>query len=172
MTDVLPDNDAIAELRAEEERHTPLARLRERREAIAQQRTTVIPVPGYGGELALVIKPIKWDDAKRIALRVEKSKSHRKELMAQADTVIAATESIVIRDPDTGEVSPLDPGADAITFASPELGAALGFQAGSAREAVFQVFNNDIAVASVSSEISEWSAASGDDADEEFLGES
>lgn len=155
-----------------EPRFTPLERLRERREAIARERTTVMPVPGYGGELALVVRPVKWDDAKRIALRTERSKSSRKELYAQADTIIAATESIVIRDPETGSVSPLDPRADAVTFGSPELGEALGFQAGTAREAVFAVFSNDIAVSSVSSDITEWSAASGDDADEEFLGES
>ncbi len=173
MEDVLDGLEPAEGTAASSAQGSALARLRERREAIAAERTEVFPVPGYGGELALVARPISWDDAKKVAVRVEKSKSNRKELLAQMDTIILATSEIVLRDPETGKTMPLDPESDTpATFATEVVDKVLGFTANTARERVSLLFNNDLAVSRVCNEINEWMSESGDEVNKEFLGES
>src|SRR5437868_7015890 len=86
---------------------TVLDQLKQRREAIAEDRAQHFDVPGYGGLLTVRMKPVSWDRLKQIGVAAEKDRDPRKELFAQANTIIAGTMELMVRSVAGEEPKPL-----------------------------------------------------------------
>jgi hypothetical protein len=200
---VTGDNAGIAEARAAMEEEAALAPsgsgntlldgLRRLRDEAGSQRHEDFPVPGYRGRVVIraVYSSDLWDRFKVIAKRVEKSKSQRKELYAQADSIVLATEQImVIKD---GEPRPLgeafpefvptpedrempiswgDPVlCEMFDLRRPDGSLISSNENHTQREVLLAFFNNPLAVTNTHNQIAEWLQGSSED-DEVYLGES
>lgn len=180
MSDDPTVRDEIAdEVEAESNGHQPggsaLDRLRARRVELQKDRTTILDIPGWQGMLVGQFRPVPWDDLKKIAKRAEKmSNNPRVELIAQTDTILAATDMLMVRE--DGELTPMHE-LDEVDYPEPirfdaklaeilELG-----EVKSARNALWRVFNNDLAVTAFHNELMEWQRNADEEVDEEMLGE-
>ncbi len=148
---------------------TPLDRIKGRLEELRQERHTEIDIPGYGGELVVRYRPVKWEALREIARRVEQSKSPRRELDGQASTLIDACQEVLIRV--DGKLEPIDPAEVHPVRFDQRLAALLDFEAESAREVLYGTFNNDLAVVTVHNELAEWMADADEEVNETFVGE-
>ena len=151
-----------------------LDRLRKRREQMVQSSQTAhrdIEVPGYPDDLKIVVRfrPLTWEVLKQIGQRVEKLRTARKELLGHADVLIRACDEILVRD--KGELKPIDPSGEPTRF-EVKLAEMLGFEAKSARDVVFGLYMNDIAVTAAHNELAEWMPQSNADINEDLQGES
>lgn len=159
--------------RVEKEKDSLLAELRKRRESIGKDRYLDQDIPGYEGDLVCRYDPIPWDEAKRIADKLEKSSNPRKELYAQADVLIRACREFRIKISD--KLVPLQEafpelGDNPIKF-DDRLAKALGFDlvSGSeSRSACLRLFNNDMAVSAQHNVVMEWIQSSSRGSDQDF----
>lgn len=149
------------------------ARLKEQHEQLQQERHLDLPIPGYNGDLVARYKPLDWDFFKKIGVRTEKSKNPRKELYAQADTLIESCEEIFAVD-DKGVLVSLykvmDISGDEPVRYDERLAEAFGLKVGTARDSVFGLFNNDIAITNHHNEVAEWMQDTSGDSDGDFSG--
>lgn len=148
-----------------------LQSLKKRRQSISADRRLDLDVPGYEGTLVARYKPVPWDQLKKIAERAETSSNQRKELNAQADTIATACDTLLVQIED--ELIPLheaypDVFGDRPAKYDERLGALLGFEAKSSRQAVFGLFRNDLAVTAHQNEIGVWQQSSRNEDDEAF----
>jgi hypothetical protein len=152
---------------------TLLETLRDKRKAIGQDRRYSLEIPGYDGKLVAQYKVVPWDEMKRLADKLDKSQSPRKELLAQVDTLLMACVQILARD--GGEDKPLQEvfpeiGDEPIRF-DERLAKVLGFEPDSgspARSIVFKTFDNDIAITSHHQKVAEWMESSRSDDEKDF----
>lgn len=161
------------ESRADREKNSLLADLRKRREAIGQDRYLDQDVPGYEGDLVCRYNPIPWEEAKRIADKLEKSSNPRKELYAQADVLIRACREFLIKI--DGKLVPLQEafpelGDEPIRY-DDRLAKAIGFDlvnGSEARSACLRLFNNDMAVSAQHNVVMDWIQSSSRGSDQDF----
>jgi hypothetical protein len=148
-----------------------LTTLRSRRQEIGEAKSVDLEVPGYDGALVIRYGKVDWDELRRIAGKAQKSKSPRRELNAQADTLVAACQEVLIR---VGEellpITEAFPEADTgepVRF-DDRLAKALEFEAPNARAVVFGTYNNDLAVTLAHNDLTEWMRNSNQEEDEDF----
>ena len=75
-----------------------------------EERRTILPIlPGrFGGNLAARIRPIPWTDQRKKARRIARQgATEESELDFAAATIAQATEEILVRNLDTGELEPM-----------------------------------------------------------------
>jgi hypothetical protein len=155
---------------------TMLDRLREKRSNLGAKRTVTIDVPGYDGELGVRYQWKPYEELARRGQALQKVKDPTKrDMLAAADTLIALCDEVVIQaesDPRADEKgwAPLtDEGDDPIKF-DEYLADKLGYEATSAREAVFGLFNNDYAVLNQAMTLSVWLQDTTQEVDSDFSG--
>lgn len=163
-----PDDAAVNE--AVEEGGSVLERLKRRREQLGADRTEVFDIPGYNGELAARYKPVDFEMLKKLLNKIDRSKNPRIELLVMADILIMACDEILVRA--DGKLGPLDPKADEPVRYDDRLAEFFGFEAANARQVVFGVFNNDIAIPSHHKEVLDWMQGVTQENTEDLLGES
>ena len=160
--------------------NSPLSRLRARRRELADanesgSRVVEFPIPGYSNELWVQFRytPDLWDRIKKIGERAVKSRHPRKELNAQADTLITCCSNVLVSEDGGQNFEPLDPSGEEVGF-DLRLAALLGIENPhperplTAREIVFHVFENDLAVSAMSNRVSEWTGEADAELDEDF----
>lgn len=84
-----PPSEALASLRD---------RVQARREALQEQQTITLDLPGYGGDLRARYRLIDWRQARRINERVSELRdidSATRDLYLAADTLVAACETVI-----------------------------------------------------------------------------
>lgn len=160
-----------------------LTRLKAKRERIREERRLFLDVPGYGGEIVAEYRPLSWDTLNKIGTKAEKSKSDRKALMAHADTIATACVELHVQKPgDPSTRIPigrmLEAGNAGFTWDGEpirfdhQLARGFEFKATSARQAVFDLFNDEVAVTTHHNELAEWMQDTDVNDDEAFEGES
>lgn len=144
-----------------------LEHLRARREAIMENTTVDMDIPGYDGELVARYRRSAdlWDEMKKAAKKFEKSKNPRKELLSQCDLLSMCCDGMFIRQGGTlrplnelAKEQKLDLGGDLdepIGY-DKRLAAFFGVDASTAREVVLRVFANDMAVSGHHGELYRW----------------
>lgn len=159
-------------------------RLRKRRAELRADHHLDAAIPGYDGELVARYRPLEWATFRAMAKKVELSKSDRAELLAHADTLIKACDSIWIKDPDDPRSDPKtglrpvdeDPESPPVKY-DDRLADYLGFainneaKTGPARQVLFGTFNNDLAVTAHYNEVTDWMNDVTQTVDNEFSGE-
>lgn len=153
-----------------------MGRLRQKRQQLAAQKTVDLPVAGYGGELVVryqLLDPLV--EGKEVGDRVAqqfKGPEHDADRVYYmlVDSLIAACVGFYIKD--AGDLVELDPEQlGAMTWSDDRLGDFLGFQAGSARDAVLQVFaGNRIAVTRHAAALQRWMGDTSGELDTGTLG--
>lgn len=147
-----------------------LSTLKAKREAIARERHVDLDIPGYGGLLVVRCHPVGWEKLKEIGTAAEKDRHPKKELFAQANTLIAATDQLFIRD--GGKLKSPDPDGSVVRW-DPKLAELLDLGTmNRARDILLAVFNNDVAVSLLHADFSEWNAVVNPEVDEDFSGNS
>lgn len=116
--------------------------IKRKREELSKKKTIVLEVPGYGGYLAVRYKVIDRDQLLKLFKRLEQAKG-KEEIEGNADLLIRCCSEILVRQGEEKEWEPIDPGGESTTFNSESLRDLLGFEAGTAREAVFGLFSPD-----------------------------
>ena len=150
-------------------------RLRQQRTAIANRKSTDIPIPGYNGELVATYKMLPWEQIRAIIRRMENSKGvgDRRELYAQADTLVEACTQIRYRDislPPDEQLVPLIEG-DTVRYDA-KLAEVLDFPYARERQCLLETFKNDFAVSVHHGQLIEWMQGADAETDQEFVGES
>lgn len=151
------------------------AQIKEKRQELSQARHLDLEIPGYNGLLVARYVPVDWDEMKKIAEKVERSKNPRKELLAHADTLIIACDEIFARQ--DGELVPLHkafglPDAEPVGYDDRLAGCLDIADATTARQVLLRTFENDLAVTAQHNVVAEWMQESRQEDDEDFLGES
>lgn len=153
-----------------------LDQLRVIREELGKARETALEVPGYEGLLFVKYQYVDgmWDEMKKIGQAVEKSKNPRKELYGQADTLLFACKEVVVYQPERADADengycPILPNQGVTKF-DENLAEALGFEAKTAREVLFGVFRNHLAISKQHNELMDWAASNQRDLDKDTEG--
>lgn len=154
-----------------------LDRLRRKREAVMNDRSVDLEVPGYDGEIVLRCKYLDMRVLSAIGQRVmktEKDQAKRNIIMAQ-DALINACDEILVRQ-DGELVGLMQAWRDEdrpVNFSSPEVAEFFGFDAKTARDCIMGVFGEkDALIASVNMKYQAWVLGSTEDIDmEAFAGE-
>ena len=156
-------------------------KLKQRRQEITEDRPPLyVLVPEYGGDIALRFRMVDWKEVYRLRKQMEaKEKAGRSddaELDAQTDLICRACTGVVWRDRDAPDDDPSDGWRD---FENPvrldgSLGALLGFEAGTARQALTGLLGRDAAmkVGSIHGKLATWLGYNEEEVAEEFVGES
>lgn len=157
-------------------------RIAARRRNLQGKRTLLLPIPGFQEELWVRFKPVPWEILEKIANKTEKSKSRRKLLHAQADTLVAACDEVLVM-PQNGEteadlkrIQDLDPefsdNEPNIRF-DQELAKYLVIddaRIDSARDVLYAVIPDGMALAVFHNEVADWQQSADVDVDNELPG--
>lgn len=150
-------------------------RLKQRRKENAEEaatggRTLVVAIPGYNNELFVrfTYTADAWDRLKKIGQRAMKSRHPRKELHAAADTLVFAATDILVSEDGGMTLAPYNETGEPVAFDTELVGLMDLPACKTAREVVFNVFNNDLAVQAMSNKVSEWMQGESEDDDEDF----
>lgn len=152
--------------------------LRARHAALSEDRTLDLEVPGYEGRLVVRYGPAPWKSSERLqqAMVARLGNGRRDDaralLNAQADVLIAACRDVQFRN-DDGELQPLDPTGEPITF-GPELAQLVGADGvESARDVLFWIFGptGEFGVTVQAGEVLAWTQDATRTANAEFVGE-
>lgn len=159
-------------------------RLRDRHRKIGERKTVTLDVPGFDDPtLAVEYKKLTWGWTKKLGERVVASRSPRKELLAQADTIINATIEIYVRDGEQLVPARLlannGQGQDEPVRWDDQLAEILDLEGlpndptkRTARVILLKAFSNDLAVSNHHAELTGWMEGVAHQQDEEFAGES
>lgn len=152
---------------------TLLDGLRKKREGISKDRTMDLDIPGYDGELAVRYGIVPWDELKVIGEKAQESRARRKELMAHADTLIRACRTILLKNQTTGEMQPANEIIKEYKDGEPvrfdeRLAEMFKLDTKSARETLFAVFANDLAVTAQHNELGAWMQSSNNQDSQDF----
>lgn len=141
-----------------------LDELRKRREEIrSKDRHLDYEVPGYGGDLVVRFNPAPY--AAVVAYYTTFDAEGL--LKADADAIVKSCREILVKEDD--KLEPIVLG-EQTTFGTVD--EALGFEAATAVDAVFEVFPSDLSVGECSAELIGWSRTIDEEADEDILGKS
>jgi hypothetical protein len=128
--------------------------LKKRREGNLKNRTEEFDVPGYDGMLVAKYRILTFDEARAIGDRNKRGQSSpRFVLNAMVDTLVEACEELMYRRPD-GKLVPLD--AEKPVRYDNRLSEWLDLGADNARQIVFALFSNDVAIMGHHEKVSEW----------------
>lgn len=163
MTDVEEavgsDNDAVAEIRRQEESKDNLKnRLREKRREIAENDEPLDKeIPGYGFLYARYRK-VEWEEIDAIFKKAMKKNNPRKELLGAAAFLVKACEQLMIMD--EGVLKPINAalpelGDEPVGFTK-QVAELMNIEAETAVQVVLGLFANDLAVSAQYNEVSEW----------------
>jgi len=155
---------------------TVLDRLKARRDELAAARTFELEVAGTSGLLVLELGPLSRERFATLQHRAAKSNSPEAELNLNADTLIAATRAVLGRESRAEPLRPIHPDGET-TRIDDRLAALLRLPAPTrARDVLRAAFSMapspDLAIAAATGEYMQWAAATEDEIDEEFVGES
>lgn len=162
---------------AAQESGSLMATLRAKREELGRDRRLDLDIPGYAGLLVARYKPVEWTAVSKISDRVNKSNSPRADVLGAADLLIACCDELMTRK--DGELVPLNQapalepsvrqvlGEESVRYEK-RLAEAFGYEASSAREAVFGLFRNDYAVIDQHRQVLEWLREAGEQVDQDF----
>lgn len=165
-----------------------LGRVRQHHDALTKKRTLEKAIPGYGGDLVAVYKPVDWEIIDGITERARKSSSKRADLLAACDILAQTCDHILVRD-HAGEHGPagnlvsvalaeelrerIDP--DTPVRYDPNLAAALQITGRSAREVIIALFRadladsgNDVLLMNHQGEVVDWIRQAESEADGDF----
>jgi hypothetical protein len=156
---VQDDGQEPDETQAPDVEQSFIDQLRARRTAIAAETSKEFDIPGYDGMLKATYRRLGYEEVMKIARRAIKSELPMQELGAQADFLIRACTSI------DAEGKHLAAGYNA------ELAAFFGIDTKRARDCLFHVFGNELAVVAHQTAVLRWMQAGESDISEEFQGE-
>lgn len=134
--------------------------LRARRTAIAAETTKQFSIPGYDDLLKVTYRRLGYEELVGIIRRATKTGKERDEVNAQADFLIRSCVSI-----DAVDGTHISDGYNAV------LAEFFGLEAQRARECLFYVFGNDLAVMAHQTAVLRWMQSGASEMEEEFLGE-
>lgn len=163
---VAPDSDAPA--------GSILDQLRDKRRALSQDKTKVIDVAGYGGQLAVEYGRMDYDELSPLLNKMAKVKSSQAELNIMTDVLVRACRSVLVRPEDGGKLTALNEvvpefGDDPVRYDKRLAEACeLKVDATRARLICQGLFNNDLALVAHSNELIEWMKDSEEEASEDF----
>lgn len=167
----------VQEIAADKKPDSGLESLRQKREAIATNQFTDLPVPGYDGSppyLYVRYGLLKGPDIKRITDKVMRETKDQwdRQMLSSIDAMVEACQGFFIDYDDGRGRQPLTLHGEPILNYGPEIAEALGIEdAASARKVVKEVFgNNDVALAAHNIQISRWMSNTAIKVDEEYLG--
>jgi hypothetical protein len=149
-----------------------LAWLRTRHDALTADRSMDYEVPGYDGRLVLRFGPVPWSAiAKTQALATRgDDRDGRALAAANMDVLVAACREVLFRD-DAGDLASVDPSGEPHGL-TPELGALLGQEFATARQALRWFFrDSDVAIAVAAGEVLTWTQRMDAETSEAFMGE-
>lgn len=121
------------------------------------------PAPGEPSDLVVRFNPAPY----AVVVQYQWTFDEDELLQLDADAVVKACREILVRG--EGKLEPLVKG-ETTTFA--DVDAALGFQADTAREAVFELFPTELAVGEAANRLVRWSRTAHRQADEDLAGKS
>lgn len=177
MSTVEEEQPTVQEIVAEKRPDSGLEALRQKREAIASNQFTDLPVPGYDGEppyLYVRYGLLTGPEIKRITDKVMRETKDQwdRQMLSSIDAMVESCQGFYIDYDDGLGRRPLTLGGEHITSYGPEIAEALGIEdASSARKVVKEVFgNNDVALAAHNIQISRWMSNTSTKVDEEYLG--
>lgn len=153
-----------------------LDNLRRRRESLAADATTLLDVPGYGGLLTVRYRTLDAKAIKQIGKRAESAgrlsgDEATAELNGGVDQIAASCVEVLVRDADTGNLSPIDPSGEPRRF-DRRLAELLGFEAENGRQVVYGVFGPDMHIMGTVKELTEWQTGASREVDDALAGES
>lgn len=153
-----------------------LENLRRRRESLAADATTLLDVPGYGGLLTVRYRTLDAKAIKQIGKRAESAgrlsgDEATAELNGGVDQIAASCVEVLVRDQETGALSPIDPSGEPRRF-DRRLAELLGFEAENGRQVVYGVFGPDMHIMGTVKELTEWQTGASREVDEALAGES
>jgi len=137
--------------------------LRARRAAIAGEYTTRLPIPGFDGMLLAEYKKLTYDTTRNIAKRAADSKNPRADLYGQMDILINSCIGIYAAD---GQMIAEGYNKDLATFFG------LDGDVTTARQVLFNVFNNDLAIPAHHGDVMDWMQNTDQQVNEALQGES
>lgn len=144
-----------------------LARIRERRDALAQDERLDLPIPSWGGDLVATYRVMERRQVEKLAGRA-KSKAGASD--ADTDFLIRACAGVQYRD-ESGDLVPLVDDGGPVRFDS-RLAALLGVEADTARDLVRYLFrDNAIAIGTHTARVVEWMTDTSAEVDGSLLGE-
>lgn len=178
MTDLQDDTDLAAREAGQDDR-APLAgtgsmldRLREQRQAVGDDLDTIIDVPGQNHLLAVRYQLLHFRRANQLGKQLLNESNPDVQLNFAADFLAEACLEVLVRDPETDELQPIDPGHGPTKFdghllALFEIPAAPGLRP---RDVVKLVFNRDFAVMDTYDQLARWMTKTNSEVNEEFSG--
>jgi hypothetical protein len=153
-----------------------LQRARQKFSEVQEDRRLEIAIPGFGGELVAVFKPLDFEFQRRQVIRTQRSQDPRRELWMACDSLADSCVGIYGKDIlGDGHLVTLTDGQVPrfdiyLVDIFPEIGDSNDPNL-SARKVIRKVFINDLAVMAAYQNLSDWTAGSAGDAQEVFSGE-
>lgn len=154
---------------------SPMDELRALRRDFADHATFDVDIPGYRGKLVARYRSVDFKVTEAIARRADKSRSPRKLIEAAADSLIAMCDEILWFDGEKLEPANVafETGDTPVRY-DQQLAGILDIDtggSGSARAVLFATFPTDSSVLAHYGEVSEWDKGTGEEVDDDFLGE-
>lgn len=146
-----------------------LAQMKQKRQRIRDERHYDLDIPGYNGDLVSRHKPLDWEVMKQIGERASKMNHPKKELAGHADIIAQSCIGVFARN--KGELVPFGEiigQPDMTVRFDPTLANAFDFHARSAREVVYGIFNDELAITAAYGKLDEWMGDTDREDDELF----
>lgn len=150
-----------------------LQNLKERRKAIGERVSTVIPIPGYKGLLAAEYRKQQYESVSKQIAAAQRTQDPQKELSIATDMLVQACIQIHVRDDRDGKLHPMHEvvteylGDDPVRFDT-RLGRAVGVDGDRARIICQGVFDNDLALLAHHAELVQWWRGTAQTDDDDF----
>jgi hypothetical protein len=148
--------------------------IRERRDAVAAERTYDMPVPGFGGLLVLRCGPVPAETMTAARDRFARSRDPAKNFGFAADILIRVCQEVLARATRAEELRSPDPTGETLRL-DEHFAELFRLDARSGREVVRWLFGNapspELALDMAMQAYFEWAQGADDDADEDLLGE-
>jgi hypothetical protein len=130
--------------------------LRQRHAELAVDRSMDYEVPGYSGRLVLRLGPAQWRAVAK-AQNLQTDDDGQTLLIFNSDVIIGATRAVLVRD-DDGALASLDAENDAPVRIDSRLADLLATGTHSARETLWWLFPNEIAIGLCAGELLTWTS--------------
>lgn len=149
--------------------------IRARRAEKARDRFYDIDVPGTEGMMVLRLGPIRGAILTQLRERLTRSNSPERETNMNAEVLLRACVGVYVRRTPDAPLIALEKDGEPIKL-DKRLADVFGFQASTAREVVFSIFNDanapDVAIDVAAGRYLEWAASTNVELDDELVGES
>ncbi len=151
-----------------------LGELRAKRRERSKRTTVKLPIPGWSDALVAEYRVIDWDELKRIADEVEKSRSPRATLYGHVQTLVSACVGFYVKPDSKTDLVPLNETVDefgeAPVLYDTRLVQATGIEPSEpkARAILRALFDDDYLVTLHHNEYMEWRGEASNEEDEDF----